>query len=173
MLQIKPEIDSIIENGGKVAVCVAAKPNKDAYDQSLEQIGYALDELIILGREDSVHWSEYSAVVLLGGSTRELYVWLQKTDFSLDLLKKCLLLAGDSAGAYVLGAKVLIDYEKDGSSFEIADGYMPDSKVLVAAHVNNSHYHLPGLSEALGHWCAQHKIDLLELEENEISPVTL
>ena len=169
LLQLKPEIDQVIESGGEVAICVAAKPNKDRYDKPLEEMGYQLAQLTILGREDVADWSAYDAVMLLGGETKELHDWLVRTGFSIDKLTKCRLLGGDSAGAYVLGSKTIVDYEKDGSSFEIIDGFMPESNLLVAAHVNNTFYHETALGEALKNWASKNNVEYLELEENQLN----
>lgn len=169
MLQIKPQIDELIEQGKTIALCVAAKPNKHHYDQRLVELGFNVDDFTILGREDKADWSSYAGILILGGETKELYEWMYRTEFSVEVLKSCKILAGDSAGAYVLSGKTLINYMPDGSSFEIVDGFLPGLNQLVAAHINNSHYHMSSLGVALHEWCKSNDVEYLELEENQIT----
>lgn len=169
MHQIKPELDALIDEGGPIALCVAAKPNKHHYDPRLSDMGFELQNFTILGREDNADWGHYSAVLLLGGETNALYDWLQKTDFSLNALQQCRILAGDSAGAYVLSGKTLIDYTPDGANFEVKDGFLPEVRQLIAAHSNNPRYHTPQLTMTLRQWCQAHAIEYIELQENEIT----
>jgi hypothetical protein len=168
MLQIKPELDELIRQGGTIAICVAAKPDKHHYDQGLTELGFTIEDLTILGRENKAEWGLYDAVLLLGGETRELYSWLQKNHFSLEALSRCVILAGDSAGAYVLSGRTLIDYAPDGQFIEIIDGFLPDIHQLVAAHVNNPYYHKPGLTKVLDTWCKANDIEYVELQEDEL-----
>jgi hypothetical protein len=168
MLQIKAELDAIIDDGGVIALCVAAKENKQHYDERLVDIGFRSDNFEIIGKEDEVDWGRYNAVLMLGGETKELYSWLIRTNFNKSALTNCQLLEFDSAGAYVLSGKTLIDYMPDGSSFEIVEGFLPKLNQVIAAHVNNLHYHKLGLSKALSAWCMKHDVEYIELEENEL-----
>jgi hypothetical protein len=168
MLQIKPELDELIRQVKTITICVAAKPDKHHYDQRLTGLGFTIEDLTILGREDKAEWGLYDAVLLLGGETRELYSWLQKNHFSLEVLSRCVVLAGDSAGAYVLSGKTLIDYTPDGQLTEIVDGFLPDIHQLVTAHVNNPYYHKFRLTKVLDTWCKTNKIEYVELQENEL-----
>lgn len=173
ILQIKPELDELIKNDEKIAICVAAKPDKHEYDKQIIDLGFDLDHFIILGREDDADWDQYAAILMLGGETKELYLWLNKTSFELARLKNCRILAGDSAGAYVLSGKTLFDYKPDGSSFKIVDGFLPGLRQLVAAHVNNLHYHEPRLTKALNEWCNANATEYVGLQENEIDVVII
>lgn len=168
MLQIKPKLDELIRQGKTIAICVAAMPDKHHYDQRLTELGFTIGDLTILGREDKAGWDLYDAVLLLGGETRELYAWLQKNHFNLATLSRCVILAGDSAGAYVLSSKTLIDYAPDGQFTEIVDGFLPDIHQLVAAHVNNLYYHKPSLTKVLDTWCKSNSIEYVGLQENEL-----
>lgn len=169
MLQIKPELDEIIKADGTIALCVAAKPNKHHYDQRLTDLGFNIRDFVVLGRDDDAEWEQYSAVLMLGGETKELHNWLAKTRFSVTALKNCRLLGGDSAGAYVLSGKTLVDYTADGSSFEIQDGFLPELNQLIAAHVNNGYYHQTSLTNVLSEWCKANSVEYIELEENELN----
>lgn len=173
LLQIKEQVDAMIGDGKLVAICTAAKPDKHYLDEVLSELGFMIDDLIILGREDSAEWCKYHAILMTGGETRELHSWLKRTDFALDKLTSCELLGGESAGAYVLTRKLLLDYQPDGSSYEIADGFLPDVNILVAAHVNNPYYHQDSLTVVLKQWCKANKIKYLGLEENEITYIDL
>lgn len=168
MAQIKPELDELINHDKEIAICVAAKSNKHEYDQPLLDLGFDLDNFTILGRENSAEWGQYAAILMLGGETKELYSWLKKTEFNPANLKNCHILAGDSAGAYMLSGKTLIDYEPDGSSFEIVDGFLPGLHQLIAAHVNNPYYHEPGLTTVLNKWCEANSVKYIGLQENEM-----
>lgn len=168
MLQIKAELDAIISGGEVIALCVAAKQNKQHYNKRLVDIGFDIKDFEILGREDEAHWDRYAAILMLGGETKDLYDWLKRTNFDLATLHNCQLLAGDSAGAYVLSAKTLINYTPDGSSFEIVDGFLPELKQLIVAHINNTYYHKPRLSKVLSAWCMQNGIEYIKLEEDEL-----
>lgn len=169
MVQIKPTLDALIEEGGEIAICVAAKPDKHHYDQRLLDAGFRLEELVILGREDGAAWSQYSAVIMLGGETRALYSWLIRTQFSIESLTQCSILVGDSAGAYVLSGKFLMDYTPDGKSFEIHDGFIPSLNQLIASHANNTYYHQADAREAFSKWCKDNGCEFIPLEENEIN----
>ncbi len=173
MLQIKPELDEIIESGGIIALCVAAKPNKHHYDRPLTDIGFTMSDFTILGRDDEAQWEQYDAVLMLGGETKELHTWLTRTNFNLDSLKNCRILGGDSAGAYVLSGKILIDYTADGSTFEITDGFLPKLNQLIAAHINNMYYHQPELTKVLSQWCKENNVEYIELEEDEIQVIEI
>lgn len=173
MVQVRDELERLIANGKKVAVCVAAKPNKEHYHQRFIDNGFSPEDFTFLGREDNADWGSYDAILLLGGETRELSNWLVRTNFDVTNLSNCQLLAGDSAGAYVLAAKVIVDYEVDGSSFEITDGFMPDFNVLIAAHVNNTYYHSESLGKVLAEWCEENKVEYVELKENELKITNL
>lgn len=168
MLQVKAELDALILQGKPVAICTAAKQNRDDYHRWLADLGFHMNNFTVLGREDGANWEQYAAVLMLGGETKELYAWLQRTGFSLAALRNCSLLGGDSAGAYVLSAKTLIDYTPDGKSFEIVDGFLPGLRQLVAAHVNNTYYHQPSLTKALNEWCRANRVAYLGLAENEV-----
>lgn len=169
MRQIKPELDELMSHDRKIAICVAAKPDTHGYDPYLLDLGFDLDKLTILGREDGAEWSQYAAILMLGGETKALYAWLKKTRFNPASLKNCHILAGDSAGAYVLSAKTLITYAPDGSTFEIVDGFLPGLPQLIAGHSNNPHYHKPGLTVALRKWCETNSVEYIGLQENEIN----
>jgi hypothetical protein len=167
-MQIKDDIQSLINAHKKIAVCVAAKPDKHHYDQRFVEMGFALDDLIFLGRNDMPDWSNYSAILLLGGDTAALHSWLVNTGFAVNKLTQCQLLAGDSAGAYVLARYTMLNYTPNGSKLEISTGFIPELNILVAAHTNNAHYHQPGLEATLRDWCNNNQTEYVPLEENEI-----
>ncbi len=168
MLQIRNELEDLIREHKTIAVCVAAKSNKNHYDQRFIDMGFNLQEFIFIGRDDKPKWEQFDAILILGGETRELHAWLTESKFNIARLKRCKLIAGDSAGAYVLGKHTLIDYEADGSRFKIIDGFIPELNILIAAHVNNDHYHKGGLDAVLREWCKNNKVEYVSLEENEI-----
>lgn len=167
MLQIKDEIDALIQASATIAVIVAAKPNKQHYDQRFIDMGFSLEAFVFLGREDGADWGSYDAVFILGGETKELHTWLNKTNFSLQELTKCQLLAGDSAGAYVLARNTVVDYAHDGTNVQIVDGFVPSQNLLIAAHVNNNFYHTPELDLAFRTWAVDHHAEYVQLKENE------
>lgn len=104
----------------------------------------------------------------MGGDTDELHKWLKATRFSIDKLDNCELLVGDSAGAYVLGRHVLVDYEPDGSLVEIRDdGFVQDENILVFGHVNNPRYHQKGLRDRLDQYAQDVQAKTIALEENQ------
>lgn len=173
MVQLKDQIDQILQAGGKVAVCVATRADKHYFDSRFLEMGYNLDQLTILGRDDSADWPSYQAILLFGGSTRELYDWMIRTKFSVGKLKDCELLAGESAGAYVLASKILVNYDAEGTKIEIIDGFIPELPILVLAHTNNPYYCTPELKSKLGTWCEDHQVDLVGLAENEMREVIL
>lgn len=104
----------------------------------------------------------------MGGNNRDLYEWLIKTEFSIDKLSECELLAGDSAGAYALGEYMMIDNQPDGNKFKAEKGFVPGSNMIFAAHVNNSKYHREGLTHALEKFAKDKEIELRLLQENEL-----
>lgn len=173
MLQIRDELEELITQSGVIAVCVAAKPNKVRYERRFIDMGFELDSFVFLGRENKAEWGRYDAIIILGGETKELKKWLDKNGFNVGSLTRCRLIAGDSAGAYVLASYTLIDYKADGSRFEIVKGFIPELNILVAAHTNNNHYHQRGLGAALKKWCTENKAEYIGLKENEIKVTEL
>lgn len=168
MVQIKNELDTRLADGERIAVVVAAKPNKNHFDERFKSAGFNIDDFIILGQRDTAEWEAYNAVLLLGGSTKNLYKWLTKNSFSIESLTNCTLLAGDSAGAYVLGKHTMIDYTPDGTRLKIIDGFIPHLNILVAGHINNVRYHTPDLSRTIAQWCSEHSVEYVALRENQM-----
>lgn len=164
--KLKNDIGAVDQSS--IAVVVASNENKDHFNELLTDCGLDVNKINILSRGDSPKWGEYQIIFLLGGTTKMLYDWLKATDFSLGRLKSCKLLAGASAGAYVLGAKTMIDYNPDGTDLIVDDGFYSGSNILVAAHVNNTYYHQDGLTRVIEEYCAAHNLELLMLEENQL-----
>lgn len=173
MLQIRDEIEDIIRDHGTVAVCVAAKPNKNHYDQRFIDMGFNLNDFTFVGRNEKPEWEQYDAIILLGGETKALHTWLTENQFDITQLKRCKFIAGDSAGAYVLGRYTLLDYEADGSKLKITDGFVPQLNILVAAHTNNHRYHQDALGMELQDWCKQNQVEYVGLQENEMRITTI
>ncbi len=173
MIQIRTLLQNLISDKKTIAVCVAAKPNKHHYDQNFIDMGFNVNDFTFLGREDSANWNSYDAVLLLGGETKALHSWMLKNNFNIRDMVNCELIAGDSAGAYVLASKTLVDYTADGSHFEIIDGFMPEIKILFAAHANNPYYYKESLGVALEKWCGENDVQYVSIEENQIRETTL
>lgn len=153
----------------KVAIVTAAKENKHHFDELMADSGIDMDAATVLNTGDNPDWSDYEVIIMTGGSTQRLHDWLAETGFSLDKLDNCELLIGESAGAYVLGAKVIAEYTPDGKELVFIDGFNPKSRVLVAAHVNNPYYHRDGLTLRLEKYCTENDLKLVLLEENEVA----
>lgn len=167
VVQIMDELKTLLGAGKKIALCVAASSHKVDYRTKFTEIGLDIDDFILLDKQDAVSWGSYHAILMFGGETVRLYDWLNDTDFSIDKLINCEFVAGDSAGAYVLAKNALVDYSPDGSMIDIRPGFIPELDILVAAHVNNSHYHKAPLDQNLRAWCKDNNSEYVGLKENQ------
>ena len=98
-----------------------------------------------------------------------LYEGLKKTNFSLNKLKKNVVILGDSAGAYVLSSYFysLAPGKTRDNQIKFFPGFNPDAKVITVAHKNNPVYCNEILIANVNKFAKSKNVRVLMLNENE------
>lgn len=157
------KINDCLQKGGNVVVVTCAKPDGyfgemilDAVHRDLKTIGR---------RTRNAEWGKYDLVFLMGGSNYPLLRHLRRLGFDTDMLKEDCLLIGDSAGAMVLSAWVIVDETQKGLKFE--RGLNDEWEFIVVPHTDNPAYVTPDRLKEIREFARGKGCGVVEIKENE------
>lgn len=165
-------VNEQIDKGAVVASINFAKPDS-YYDSRLDEVFSGRVISIDTRNEDKIQWDKYDIIFMPGGNQNWLKDGLLRNGFDISVLKKDVVIIGDSAGAYVM-AKYFPAYDCDVENIterniqEFADeGIYHESNIFTIAHTNNKRY-VPGDSLELAKKLAEKlNCTFLPLEENQ------
>lgn len=154
----------LIKSNNKVGFVTLAKPDGHYDERIIELYGDAVD--IIDTNTDINDWSVYDLLFLCGGNTTKLKTGLEDKDFTtLDVLKKDVVVLGDSAGSMLLSPWY---YEtEDTVNLEFHKGLYPDPNTIVIVHDNNPRYCTPDMVKKISKFAQDNGLKVLSLSENE------
>lgn len=165
-------INRQLDRGKVVASINFAKPDS-YYDSRLDEIYGGRVLSIDKRNEATIDWSTYDIIFIPGGNQRWLKETLIESNFSVDKLKKSVVVISDSAGAYLMSAyfvryDVELDDIDDLDLKELVDtGFYTSSHVITLAHVNNKRYVSDKVLEVTKSIADKLGARFVALEENE------
>ncbi|MFA5136511.1 MAG: hypothetical protein WC489_03895 [Patescibacteria group bacterium] len=167
MYTYRSTIKQAVENGKKIAMVTLAKP--DGYYDPLITHLYKEFVDVIDSKKQNVEWNSYDGIFILGGKSDDLKSGLLKTKFNLNILKKNVVLLGDSAGAHVLSSYFYISPvgEQRGVELEFTEGFCPKAKLIGIVHKNNPVYCNKILVSKVNQFAKKKGLRVLILNENE------
>ena len=157
-------INKQTNSGKQICFVTYAKP-AHYYDKYIISQFDSLIEVIEEGN-NNIDWAKYDIIILLGGSQTKLMSGLQKSGFNMERLKKDVIIIGDSAGAFVLSAYMIIRNQVDQTTLFVPALY-PQSNVITLAHTNNTVYFSSELLKETRKFAREKKLKVLLLKENE------
>jgi hypothetical protein len=167
MYSYNDTIKSAVSNGKKIAMVTLAK--EDGYYDYLITPLYEEFVDIIDSKSQNVKWDMYDGIFIPGGKSSVLKPGLLKAHFSLDRLKKDVVLLGDSAGAHVLSSYFYISPtgELRGIQISFEEGFDKNVKLIQIAHKNNPHFCNDILISKVNSFAQEKGLRVLILNENE------
>ena len=93
-------IKKLIAKGKKTCFVTMAKPNHYYDKHIIPQFGETVD--IVGNKTKDINWRIYDLIFLCGGDTIPLKDGLQRKRFDFGVLKKDIVILGDSAGAMLM-----------------------------------------------------------------------
>lgn len=153
--------------GKKIAMVTLAKEDGH-YDHLITPLYQGYVD-VIDSKSQNVKWSSYDGIFMPGGKSSLLKSGLQKIGFDLKMLKKDVVLLGDSEGAHVLASYFYISPpgEMRGIEIEFTEGFNPDVKMIGIAHKNNPMYCNEILMSKVNAFAKEKGLQVLILSENE------